>query len=38
LPETKGFPQIAAEHPYNLSFIGTTGMHQLFGPMPAARD
>ena len=33
VPETEGFPQIHAEHPYNLSFIGHQGMHQLFGPM-----
>jgi uracil-DNA glycosylase len=33
VPETAGLPQIHAEHPYNLSFIGHQGMHQLFGPM-----
>jgi uracil-DNA glycosylase len=33
VPETEGFPQIHAEHPYNLSFIGHEGMHRLFGPM-----
>ena len=33
VPETAGFPQIHAEHPYNLSFIGHEGMHELFGPM-----
>ena len=33
VPETASFPQIHAEHPYNLSFIGHEGMHQLFGPM-----
>jgi uracil-DNA glycosylase len=33
VPETEGFPQIHAEHPYNLSFIGHEGMHKLFGPM-----
>ncbi|HTD02358.1 uracil-DNA glycosylase [Undibacterium sp.] len=27
------FPHIAAEHPYNLSFIGNQGMHAFFGPM-----
>jgi len=27
------FPQIRAEHPYNLSFIGNQDMHALFGPM-----
>ncbi|MBA5689383.1 uracil-DNA glycosylase [Rugamonas apoptosis] len=29
----KGFPQVCCEHPYNLSFIGNTAMHGLFGPM-----
>jgi uracil-DNA glycosylase len=33
LPVMKDFPQIAAEHPYNLSFIGNPAMHQLFRPM-----
>jgi uracil-DNA glycosylase len=33
LPVMKDFPQIVAEHPYNLSFIGNTTMHQLFQPM-----
>ena len=33
VPETEGLPQIQAEHPYNLSFIGHEGMHKLFGPM-----
>jgi uracil-DNA glycosylase len=33
VPETAGFPQIHAEHPYNLSFIRHAGMQQLFGPM-----
>jgi uracil-DNA glycosylase len=33
VPETAGFPQIHAEHPYNLSFIRHEGMQQLFGPM-----
>ncbi|TFW27600.1 uracil-DNA glycosylase [Massilia horti] len=33
LPETAGFPQLCAEHPYNLSFIQHAGMQQLFGPM-----
>ncbi|MBQ5947541.1 uracil-DNA glycosylase [Massilia sp. ST3] len=33
LPETAGLPQIAAEHPYNLSFIQHQGMQELFGPM-----
>ncbi|GJI99556.1 uracil-DNA glycosylase [Duganella rhizosphaerae] len=33
LPVMKKFPQISAEHPYNLSFIGNRDMHQLFQPM-----
>jgi uracil-DNA glycosylase len=33
VPEAENFPQIHAEHPYNLSFIGHEGMHRLFGPM-----
>ena len=33
LPVMKDFPQIVAEHPYNLSFIGNKDMHQLFQPM-----
>jgi uracil-DNA glycosylase len=33
VPETEGFPQIHAEHPYNLSFIQHAGMQALFGPM-----
>jgi uracil-DNA glycosylase len=33
LPVMKDFPQINAEHPYNLSFIGNQDMHQLFRPM-----
>jgi len=33
LPVMKDFPQISAEHPYNLSFIGNQDMHQLFQPM-----
>jgi uracil-DNA glycosylase len=37
VPETEGFPQIHAEHPYNLSFIGHEGMHKLFGPMQLLR-
>jgi len=37
VPESAGFPQIQAEHPYNLSFIGHEGMHQLFGPMQLLR-
>lgn len=37
LPETARFPQAAAEHPYNLSFIGHAGMQALFGPMGLLR-
>ena len=37
LPETAGLPQIVSEHPYNLSFIGHKGMHDLFGPMRLLR-
>jgi uracil-DNA glycosylase len=37
VPETEGLPQIHAEHPYNLSFIGHQGMQQLFGPMQLLR-
>ena len=33
LPVMKEFPQIVAEHPYNLSFIGNEEMHALFQPM-----
>ncbi|MES2260156.1 MAG: uracil-DNA glycosylase [Pseudomonadota bacterium] len=33
LPVVQALPQIAAEHPYNLSFIGNQDMHALFGPM-----
>jgi uracil-DNA glycosylase len=33
LPVMKDFPQIVAEHPYNLSFIGNQAMHALFRPM-----
>ncbi|QJD88999.1 uracil-DNA glycosylase [Duganella dendranthematis] len=33
LPVMKDFPQIVAEHPYNLSFIGNQAMHELFRPM-----
>ena len=29
----QSYPQIIAEHPYNLSFIGNREMHALFGPM-----
>jgi uracil-DNA glycosylase len=37
VPETEGFPQIRAEHPYNLSFIRHAGMRALFGPMKLLR-
>jgi uracil-DNA glycosylase len=37
IPETADLPQIHAEHPYNLSFIGHEGMHRLFGPMHLLR-
>lgn len=37
LPETARLPQIAAEHPYNLSFIQHQGMQELFGPMQLLR-
>jgi uracil-DNA glycosylase len=37
LPETAGFPQACAEHPYNLSFIQHQGMQQLFGPLRLLR-
>lgn len=33
LPVMRLFPQIVAEHPYNLSFISNGKMHALFGPM-----
>jgi len=33
LPVMTSFPQIVAEHPYNLSFIGNRDMHALFGAM-----
>jgi len=33
LPVMNEFPQIVAEHPYNLSFIGNLDMHALFSPM-----
>jgi uracil-DNA glycosylase len=38
LPETSQFPQVCAEHPYNLSFIHNDGMHKLFGPMRLLQD
>jgi len=37
LPETARFPQVCAEHPYNLSFIEHEGMRELFGPMELLR-
>jgi uracil-DNA glycosylase len=37
LPETARLPQVVAEHPYNLSFIGHEGMQRLFGPMELLR-
>jgi uracil-DNA glycosylase len=37
LPETARFPQVCAEHPYNLSFINNADMHKLFGPMQLLR-
>jgi uracil-DNA glycosylase len=37
VPETEGFPQIHAEHPYNLTFIRHAGMQALFGPMKLLR-
>lgn len=33
LPVSREFPQIVAEHPYNLSFIENSTMHTLFAPM-----
>jgi len=33
LPSVQALPQIAAEHPYNLSFIANKEMQALFGPM-----
>ncbi|MES2070713.1 MAG: uracil-DNA glycosylase [Pseudomonadota bacterium] len=30
---SQAFPHIAAEHPYNLSFIANQGMQSFFGPM-----
>lgn len=33
LPETALLPQLASEHPYNLSFIAHAGMQDLFRPM-----
>ena len=33
LPGSERFPKAVAEHPYNLTFIGNTSMHALFGAM-----
>ncbi|MBC7454284.1 MAG: uracil-DNA glycosylase [Massilia sp.] len=33
LPETARFPQVASEHPYNLTFIQSAQMQRLFGPL-----
>lgn len=38
LPVMAAFPQIVAEHPYNLSFIGNASMHDLFGPMKLLKN
>lgn len=37
LPEAQALPQIAAEHPYNLTFITNSNMHALFQPMGLLR-
>lgn len=37
LPIMRRYPQICTEHPYNLSFIGNSAMHTLFGPMALLR-
>jgi uracil-DNA glycosylase len=37
LPVSARFPQVLAEHPYNLSFIANLAMHALFGPMHLLR-
>ena len=37
LPEARALPQIAAEHPYNLSFITNGNMHARFQPMQLLR-
>jgi uracil-DNA glycosylase len=37
LPDTVHFPQVCAEHPYNLSFIANEGMQRLFGPLQLLR-
>lgn len=33
MPDANLYPQIVAEHPYNLSFIANKDMHRLFGNM-----
>jgi len=33
LPANNRFPKALAEHPYNLTFIANSAMHELFGPM-----
>lgn len=33
MPISAKFPKVIAEHPYNLSFIGNSDMHEFFGPM-----
>jgi uracil-DNA glycosylase len=37
LPVVDRFPRLAAEHPYNLSFIQNRTMQDLFGPMDLLR-
>ena len=37
LPALVDFPRVAAEHPYNLSFINNEKMQSLFGPMHLLR-
>jgi len=37
LPVVQALPQIACEHPYNISFIANKEMHALFGPMKLLR-
>ena len=37
LPVAARLPQVTAEHPYNLSFIGNNAMQALFGPMQLLR-
>ena len=37
LPVAAMLPQVTAEHPYNLSFIGNSDMQALFGPMQLLR-